>query len=221
MPGRFSECSGPTPRRVTSGVPVPISNDLFEGAVIFTVTANPLPAPSKKEVSVPPPGPGQSYYYWEAQVQGKFKKEIDSWFMGLELSIPMKLGMMSRAICMTLLKFVKSFEPDTHATAGEKDNREMAHMVTRHFRGVDYLVITPDGETPPRLGASMTGTPRYRPRHPRWRPCRCAWRAGSVAPVAVAASRPTGHSEHRTKSPPNVHASARAPLNVTPCCPRM
>ena len=166
MQARLSECSGPTPTRVTSGVPVPISNDLFEGAVIFTVTVNPLPAPSKKETNVPPPAPGQSYYFWEAQVQGRFKKEIDSWFMGLELSLPIKLGMMSRAICMTLLKFVKSFEPDTHATAGEKDNREMAHMVTRHFRGVDYLVITPDGETPPRLGANMAGTPRCGPRDP-------------------------------------------------------
>ena len=167
--GRFTECSGPTPSDVKLGVPVPISNELFEGSLIFFVTKNPLPAPPKTKNGVadtsssPPLEPGQSYYFWETQIQGRFKKEIDTWFMGMELSIPLKMGLMSRAIAMTLFKFVKSFDPDTHATAGEKDMREMAHMATRHFRGVDYLLITPDGEAPPPLGQSLSGTPRRAP----------------------------------------------------------
>jgi len=149
------------PRTVQPGVTVPFSNDLFDGALLFKVTPNPLPPPSKKNPSASsaPLSPGQSYYYWELQVQGKFKQEVDSWYMGLELSEPVKLGLMSRAIAMTLMKFVKSFEPDTHATAGDKDLREAAHMVTRHFRGIDYLVITPDGEEPPKLGADLSDRP--------------------------------------------------------------
>ncbi|KAL3914957.1 MAG: hypothetical protein SGPRY_007431 [Prymnesium sp.] len=137
---RYAECSG-APRRVKPGELVPFSNSMFEGALFFNVHANPLPPPNKKSktAAAPEPPPGQSYYFWELQVQGKFKKDFNVWFMGIELTAPLKLSLVSRAIAMTLLKFVRSFEPDTHATAGEKDMSEVPHMVTRHFRGIDFL----------------------------------------------------------------------------------
>lgn len=153
---RYAECSG-APSRVKPGELVPFSNSMFEGALVFNVHANPLPPPNKKSktAAAPEPPPGQSYYFWELQVQGKFKKDFNVWFMGIELTAPLKLSLVSRAIAMTLLKFVRSFEPDTHATAGEKDMSEVPHMVTRHFRGIDFLVMTPDGEKPPTLGTSF------------------------------------------------------------------
>lgn len=149
--GQFWETSGSVASPVIAGMPTSICNENFEGQLIFLVHDTPPKLMKGQKLSDVPP-------FWEAIIQGRFKHEFDNFFMGLEINLPLKLSLVARGVAMSLVRFVKSVEADLHTSSGDKNNSELPHMVTRHFKGVDYLIITPDGETPPPLGKSLIGS---------------------------------------------------------------
>ena len=151
MQGRVFETSGSVPIAVVLGKPTPIDNECFEGSVVYHIHDTPSRlARGQKLADVPP--------FWETIVQGRFKGEYENFFMGIELNLPLKLGMISRGIAMSLVRFVKTMEADVHTSAGDRAHNECPHIVTQHFKGVDYLIITPNGETPPSIEESLLGS---------------------------------------------------------------
>ena len=137
------------------GVVQPFSNECFEGQVLVKVLnphdASPMPA-----------GVSAVRGLWEVWVQGRFKVPLDNFYMGLELNDALKLGMVSRALASSVVRFVKTFEADVHANAGRaaqgastQEASELAHIVARHFKGADQFHEAAEGEAPPLLGGVM------------------------------------------------------------------
>ena len=142
-----------SPVCVRAGAPTRISNSGFEGQVLFFV----------RDSSTPLPAGGSKVRYWELQVQGRFLHEVDSFFMGLELSEPIKMSLLFRGLSGTILSFVKSFEADVHASFGasKASGLETPHLVSPLFKGVDAVVETVDGTgPPPELGTDLTAGPK-------------------------------------------------------------
>ena len=149
------DLSGATPKRVRSGVVVPFTNENFEGEMLLFVRDPALPTQ--------PSGPGKRY--WELQVQGRFRRAVPNFYMGMELSEPIKMSLLLRGISSTFLGFVRSIEQDIHTSFGssKNDNTELPHLVTPLFKGVDAVIETVDGsgESPPALGSDIFAGRKY------------------------------------------------------------
>ena len=144
------EHSGTAPKRVRSGVVTPFVNECFEGEMLFFVRDPSLPVAPKQR-------------YWELQVQGRFRKRVENFYMGMELTEPLKVSFFLRGLAATFTAFVKSVEPDIHYSLGvsKADAEERPHLVTPYFKGVDAIVETVDGSgEPPALGSDLLSGPR-------------------------------------------------------------
>jgi hypothetical protein len=64
----------------------------------------------------------------------------------------MNLGLLTRGICSSILKFVKSINPLIHTSFGDAENVELPHITGPLWSMSDRIVITPPGEVPPLLG---------------------------------------------------------------------
>eukprot|EP00536_Pseudo-nitzschia_multiseries_P005607 jgi/Psemu1/12964/gm1.12964_g len=83
------------------------------------------------------------------QLQGKLKhKPAGAIFAGMEISDPMKLGLIASGLCNLILKMIKS--QGIHYSFGTKD--EKAHICFPASEFFDTFIVTPPGETPPSLG---------------------------------------------------------------------
>jgi hypothetical protein len=139
-----SELSGRMPRRVRAGVPVAIANESFEGTLLLFARnpAAPVVGPAGKRL-------------WELQVQGRFRKPIDNFYMGMEVTETVKPSFFLRGVSAVLLNYARTFEPDVHFSYGttKHGSTELPHLVTPLFKGADVAIETPDGEDPPELGS--------------------------------------------------------------------
>lgn len=158
------ELSGGVPRRVRAGVPTSFSNELFDGKILLFV----------RDPSIPQASSGPGRRLWEVQMQGRFLRPVDNFFMGMELSDSPKWSFVFRSMSGAMLSFVKTFEPDVHTSFGvSKGNQtELPHLVTPQFKGVDAIVETVDGMgEPPPLGSDLLSAPKgpksERPQVPR------------------------------------------------------
>jgi hypothetical protein len=155
-----TERSGETSTLVRPGVVTPLINDDFKGELIFFVRDPALPTTAS--------GPGKRY--WELQVQGRFRRPVENFFMGMELSEALKMTFFMRGVASTLLSFVKTFESDIHTSFGAgktAETAELPHLVTPIFKGVDAVVETVDGTgEPPTLGSDLLSGPK-RPKSER------------------------------------------------------
>jgi len=137
------------PFPLNAQTPVPIESDLFVGRLLI--------------VCRPATDPAKSDPYWNErifskkkrrvvmQLQGKFKyKPTGTVFAGMEISDPMKLGLIANGLCNLILKLVKSFNPALHYSFGSKD--ENAHICFPASTFFETLIATPPGETPPAMG---------------------------------------------------------------------
>ena len=117
---------------------------------------------------------------WEVQIQGRFLKPIEGFHMGLELTEPLSMSLFLRGITSGLVGFIRSFESDIHSSFGSAkhesnvDARELPHIVTPLFKGVDLVIETPDGSgmSVPMLGADLIGTGPRQPKSERPRAVR-------------------------------------------------
>lgn len=147
-----SEHSGPSPKRIRSGIPMAFSNEQFEGKLLLFV----------RDPSIPPAAKAPGNRYWELQVQGRFKTHVENLYMGMELSEGIgKMGFFFRSVANTTVAFTKTYEPDIHFSFGAvKDELiELPHLVTPMFKAVDAFAETVDGtEAPPVLGSDLLAT---------------------------------------------------------------
>ena len=146
-----SDTSAVEPVIVRAGRPTHISNDYFEGTC-FLFVRDPAVHVSTQDTFC--------RRYFEIQLQGRFKRTPERFFIGLELSEVLRLSMLMRGVCNTLFNFVRSYEPDICVSFGSAKggiDYEMPHLVSPYFKGCDIVVETPDGEAPPTLGTDITG----------------------------------------------------------------
>eukprot|EP00980_Cylindrotheca_fusiformis_P008165 scaffold1729_cov117-Cylindrotheca_fusiformis.AAC.3 len=132
---------------------VPVETDLFVGKMMFLVR----PTEPKDDP------------YWNERIfskkkrrfiillQGKLKYEPQGpLYAGLEVSDPMKLGLMTSGICSLILKFIKNYEPNLHYSFGdEEENAHMSVLAEHFFHG---LVVTPPGEQLPDLEDQLSSS---------------------------------------------------------------
>lgn len=135
-----------TPFAANSQVEVPVESDLFVGHLIFIIRPN-------DPTSDP---------YWNERLFSKKKRRVimhlqgklkyiptGPLYAGLEITQPMKLGLMASGLCNLILTFIQKFDSNLHYSFGDKE--EKAHMTSTAECFFDQLVVTAPGETPPKV----------------------------------------------------------------------
>eukprot|EP00531_Pseudo-nitzschia_arenysensis_P000303 CAMPEP_0116152178 /NCGR_PEP_ID=MMETSP0329-20121206/20509_1 /TAXON_ID=697910 /ORGANISM="Pseudo-nitzschia arenysensis, Strain B593" /LENGTH=1144 /DNA_ID=CAMNT_0003648875 /DNA_START=109 /DNA_END=3543 /DNA_ORIENTATION=- len=126
---------------------IPVETELFKGKLLL------ICKPSKDPAKVDP--------YWNEkifskkkrrvimQLQGKFKyKPTGTIYAGMEISDPMKLGLIANGLCNLILKMIRT--PTLHYSFGS--STEKAHICFPASTFFETMVVTPPGEKPPEMG---------------------------------------------------------------------
>lgn len=123
--------------------PIPFKTEIFEGVALLLVNSSRDPNGRVDD----------SDMTFEVQVQGRFtKKPQGRMFIGAQISKKMELGMLTRAMCRTIMNFARSKNPLIHHSFGDDENVEIPHITGPLWSMSDRVVVTPPGETPPSLG---------------------------------------------------------------------
>lgn len=97
----------------------------------------------------------------EFQIQGVFQRSPTGLlYMGIEITEQMSLGLVTKGLCRMLLNFMQQFSKNLHYSFGEgdfinsnnNDQLEYPH-ISFPLKDLDRLVVTKQGETPPKLGS--------------------------------------------------------------------
>jgi hypothetical protein len=132
------------PFQVNSQLEIPVETDLLVGTMVFLLQpTNPEDDPywnerifSKKKRRL------------VMQLQGKLKYEPQGpLYAGMEISDPMKLGLMASGICNIILKYIQNFDSNLHYSFG--DDVQKAHMTALAENFFHQLIVTPPGKEPP------------------------------------------------------------------------
>jgi len=134
----------------------PVETELFSGRLLFIIR------PSGDPAKIDP--------YWNEkifskkkrrvimQLQGKLKyKPTGTLFAGMEISEPMKLGLIANGLCNIILKMTKSFNPAIHYSFGSTDEKACICFPASTF--FENLVVTPPGKKPPEMGTEFEELP--------------------------------------------------------------
>lgn len=165
--GRLNERNNSIPIEANSTHPIPFETSLFTGELLLLVRAN----DKGNNISYANDNYGPIFEgkrrTIEFQIQGRFQRApIGSLYMGIEITQPMKLGLVTKGLCRMLLNFMQRFSKDLHYSFGEGDfstsidgnnGTEYPHIVFP-LKDLDRLVITKEGEAPPRLGTVIEET---------------------------------------------------------------
>lgn len=128
--------------------PIPVETELFKGSILLLCRPN---DPAKEDP------------YWNErvfstkrrriilQLQGKLKyTPTGTVYAGMEVSDPMKLGLIANGMCNLILKLIRTFNPAVHYSFGSK--KERAHISFPASSFFETFIVTPPGETPPTMG---------------------------------------------------------------------
>lgn len=135
----------PYPMNTENGIPV--ETELFVGKLLLVMRPlNPEDDPywnerifSKKKRRV------------VMQMQGKLKyKPKGELYSGMEISDPMRLGLLASGLCNLLLKMSQQFNPQIHYSFG--DDKERPHICFPASTFFEQLLVTSEGESPPPMG---------------------------------------------------------------------
>lgn len=151
----------PCVQQMSAGIPVTVAvggepthfeNDVFKGSIVFFAEGCPgceaLPSLGRM---------------WEMQVQGRFKRSLSCFYLGLELSQPLKgIGLVKRSVAYLLIGIIQQWYRtqgggDLQASLGDLDGggSELPHLCSSSFSAVDEVWETPLGEAPPQLGLHL------------------------------------------------------------------
>ena len=151
-PPCLQELSADTPVTVVvGGEPTRFESDVFAGSMVFFAEGC--------------PGGGRWGRKFEMQVQGRFKRNLSQFHLGLEISQPLKgLGLVKRSLANFLLGIIKQWYRangggELHASLGDLEGGgELPHLCAPCFSAVDEVWETPLGKEPPQLGAGLLPT---------------------------------------------------------------
>lgn len=133
---------------------IPIETDLFVGKLLLVIRpANPEEDPywndkifsKKKRRAI-------------MQLQGKLKYVPEGeLFAGMEISDPMRLGLLASGLCNLLLKMSRQFNGEMHYSFG--DDKERPHICFPASTFFEEFVVTQEGELAPELGTVFQEDP--------------------------------------------------------------
>jgi len=143
------------PFPLNSETPIPIETDLFSGRLLM--------------ICRPATNPAEVDPYWNErifskkrrrvvlQLQGKLKyKPAGTIYAGMEISDPMKLGLIANGLCSLILKLIR--DPTIHYSFGSTTER--AHICFPASTFFQTFIVTPPGEIPPEIGGvDLDGEP--------------------------------------------------------------
>jgi hypothetical protein len=105
--------------------------------------------------------PKQRRFEFQYQVKLKKKPENKELFYAIQWEKPVKMGLMTRAFVAACLAFLKRTRPTVHCSVngsnetGDDGDFEKPHLANFIEVGLDRVVITKPGETPPELGGDL------------------------------------------------------------------
>eukprot|EP00980_Cylindrotheca_fusiformis_P003219 scaffold733_cov97-Cylindrotheca_fusiformis.AAC.2 len=104
--------------------------------------------------------PKQRRFEFQYQVKLKKKPDNKELFYAIQWEKPVKMGLLQRAFVTACLAFLRKTRPTVHCTVhGSTPNEEGAyekpHLANHIEVGLDRVVITKPGETPPDLGGDI------------------------------------------------------------------
>lgn len=128
-------------------------NEIFCGKMLLLINSG------KEEDKYKHRFEGTKYTY-EVQIQGKFKViPKGRLFMGAEITKKMELGLFTKGLCASILKFGKSVNAYLHHSFGDKEGFELPHITGPLWSAVDRLIISGPGKTPPIMGDTFPEDP--------------------------------------------------------------
>ena len=135
------------PLPLNAQTPIPVETELFKGTILL--------------ICRPATDPAKVDRYWNEkvfskkkrrvilQLQGKFKyKPTGTIFAGMEISDPMKLGLIANGLSNLILKLIRT--PTLHYSF--VSSTERAHICFPASTFFETMVVTPPSETPPAMG---------------------------------------------------------------------
>ena len=136
--------------QINSRTPVPIETPLFSGCLLLLVRPETEAADPFYSANV---FKGKRRRF-EVQVQGRFKRPIDgTMYTGGEVLLPqMQLGLLTKGVARGMLSLISAVLPIHYSFGQPKVSEERPHIVSPLMISADRMIITPDGQPPPRLG---------------------------------------------------------------------
>ncbi|CAK4672435.1 unnamed protein product [Aphanomyces euteiches] len=132
-----------------SSTPITFENDLFQGQALFLVKTNP-PSDRWRHLF-----DGRRRTLW-LHVQGRFKLQPrGTIYLGGELPRSVSVGLFARSVVTFIMGLIQRVLRGAHFGFGT--STELPHCVFSLYQGVDELIVTPPGATPPPLGQSSYG----------------------------------------------------------------
>lgn len=122
--------------------PIPFENEVFAGHLCLLVNSRMAPMDQYFEKRFE----GDKNRF-EIQVQGKFRQKINgkNMFIGAEVSKKMELGLITKGVCSTIVKFCKTMNSSMHHSFGDSKNMELPHLASPFWSTMDRIIITPKG----------------------------------------------------------------------------
>ena len=147
-----------------SRVPIPFETEFFKGVAMIFVDSDPV-----DEIYAPF---FQKSRQFEVQVQGKFKRlPAGEIYVGSEAVNKMELGFMTRSFSKAMLSFAGSMVKNLHYSFGDPPGKdyEIPHLVAPMFPTLDKVLVTPAGQTPPKMGVPFDENQEYRKKRFKFR----------------------------------------------------
>mmetsp|Transcript_17248 Transcript_17248/g.24990 ORF Transcript_17248/g.24990 Transcript_17248/m.24990 type:complete len:312 (-) Transcript_17248:60-995(-) len=132
----------------TNNVPIEFSNGFFEGKALIVINKKSL----RKD------------YTFEVQIQGRFLEvpPKGKFFVGAEVTKPMKLGFFARGIGNSVLELGRSINPHMHFSFGDEHNIELPHITAPLWSSVHKLSIDDANSSLPILGEAFPEDEKHR-----------------------------------------------------------
>eukprot|EP00124_Ichthyophonus_hoferi_P005009 Ihof_evm2s639 gene=Ihof_evmTU2s639 len=135
------------------------SNEVSSPVVIKDVAGGNWDFDSAKEVAMNSREPVP----FDSEIQGRFKRPMapeEKLMFGMELpNAEFSVGLVARSILRMMLSLCQRIVTGVHYSFGDKKTQELPHVVFPIESTIDRLIITPDGEEPPKLGVDMLPEP--------------------------------------------------------------